>query len=212
MRTREGLNRFITYTDAVVAISITLLVLPLVDIAANADNGASVADLFTDHSDAIYAFLLSFLVITRLWLGHHRLVEYVENYDTAFLMGTIVWMLTVVMLPFLTEVISVYGKQRLAMGLYMGVIAISSITLTLLTLHVKRTPALRVHKDDEEALSVAPVAVNSILISTAWLVAMILFAVGYYAFLLLLLSGPIISWWNHRQTPGPSSKVSAARG
>ena len=94
-RTREGLDRVIAVTDAVVAISVTLLVLPLVDIASTAGADASVGQLLHAHSGEIFSFLLSFAVIIRLWLVHHRLVEYVANYDQLFVLVTLVWILTI---------------------------------------------------------------------------------------------------------------------
>lgn len=49
-RARErDFERFLTFVDAVVAIAITLLVLPLVDLAGELGDGGSVADLIGDH-------------------------------------------------------------------------------------------------------------------------------------------------------------------
>jgi uncharacterized membrane protein len=48
-------------------------------------------------------------VIARLWLAHHRLVERVGAYDSAFVRVKLGWLLTVVLLPFATQVLAVYG-------------------------------------------------------------------------------------------------------
>jgi uncharacterized membrane protein len=200
MRTHEGLNRFVTFTDAIVAISITLLVLPLVDIASTADADGSLSQLLSDHSSEILSFLLSFVVIMRLWLVHHRLVEHVAAYDTLFVQCTIIWMFTIVALPFVTEMIAVYGDQRLAEGLYIGTILVSSASVSVLTLHVTRTPSIRVTTESPDPLSATASIVNTAILLTALVVALVVPGVHYYALLLLLLAAPVSRWWKRRRT------------
>ena len=53
-------DRFLTFVDAIVAIAITLLVLPLVDVAG-AYQGDSATQLLSDSSHQIWAFFLSFV-------------------------------------------------------------------------------------------------------------------------------------------------------
>jgi uncharacterized membrane protein len=77
VRTHEGLDRLITFLDAVVAIAITLLVLPLVDLLAGAAPGTDLAAVLAGNAGQFGAFLLSFAVIARLWWTHHRLGEQV---------------------------------------------------------------------------------------------------------------------------------------
>jgi uncharacterized membrane protein len=75
VRSERGLDRFVTFLDAVVAIAITLLVLPLVELLHGSDPQTSLSRLLTEEAGTFGAFLLSFAVIARLWLAHHRLVE-----------------------------------------------------------------------------------------------------------------------------------------
>ena len=73
----HGFERLITFLDAVVAIAITLLVLPLVDVSADVDHYGSVRDLLRENQADIWAFLLSFAVIARLWFVQHDSVRHV---------------------------------------------------------------------------------------------------------------------------------------
>jgi len=143
VRTDRGLDRLITFLDAVVAIAITLLVLPLVDVIP--DEGATVdlRDLLADEASRFGAFALSFAVIAQQWLVHHRIVERIGSYDMPFVLVNLVWTLTIVLLPFATEVAAVYGDSRLAIGIYIGTMTLSSTCLTLLTLFLVRRPYLR---------------------------------------------------------------------
>ncbi len=67
MRSGRGFERLITFADAVVAIALTLLVLPLVEIPAELGADSSLADVFTEHRGQIGGFLLSFVVIWVFW-------------------------------------------------------------------------------------------------------------------------------------------------
>jgi uncharacterized membrane protein len=62
--TREGVRRLAGVADAVVAIAITLLVLPLADVATQSHG--NVGDLLSDHVGQVGAFALSFVVTARL--------------------------------------------------------------------------------------------------------------------------------------------------
>jgi hypothetical protein len=88
------------------------------------------------------AFLLSFVVIARLWLAHHRLVERVGAYDSAFVLVNLGWVLTVVLLPFATQVLAVYGTDRPAIATYIGTMTASSACLSVLSVLVWQRPSL----------------------------------------------------------------------
>lgn len=64
----RDLDRLLTFVDAVVAIAITLLGLPLAEAAAGLGD-RSVAELLQDQADHLFGFALSFAVIARLWVA-----------------------------------------------------------------------------------------------------------------------------------------------
>ena len=101
MRSERGLDRLVTFLDAVVAIAITLLVLPLIEVLAEG-GGEDLGALLADEVGQFGAFALSFVVIARLWLAHHRIVESVGAYDDLFLVVNLCWAFTIVLLRFAT--------------------------------------------------------------------------------------------------------------
>ncbi|HEY3480343.1 MAG TPA: TMEM175 family protein, partial [Streptomyces sp.] len=103
MRTERGFERLITFADAVVAIALTLLVLPLSEIASELSQDTSVGAVFSQNGSAFGSFALSFVVIWVLWSAHHRTMEYFHAYDGVLLQLTLVWLLTIVLLPFVTQ-------------------------------------------------------------------------------------------------------------
>jgi TMEM175 potassium channel family protein len=187
VRTDRGLDRLITFLDAVVAIAITLLVLPLVDVIPDEGRTVDLGDLLADEASRFGAFALSFAVIAQQWLVHHRIVERVGSYDMPFVLVNLAWTLTIVLLPFATEVAAVYGDSRLAIGIYIGTMTLSSACLTLLTIFLVRHPYLRRPGADpaEDDLPGALLVTGTFVL--ALVVGVAVPAIGYLALLLLFL-------------------------
>jgi uncharacterized membrane protein len=74
VRTERGLERLIFFSDAVVAIAITLIVLPLVDSAREVAH-MSTSKFLSENAYALTAAGISFVVISSFWREHHRLFE-----------------------------------------------------------------------------------------------------------------------------------------
>jgi uncharacterized membrane protein len=198
VRTERGLDRFVTFLDAVVAIAITLLILPLTEILQGVEPGRSLGSVLSGEGGQFFAFFLSFAVIARFWLVHHRLVEAVGTYDLPFLLLNLLWILTIVLLPFATQVVGSFPPEPLAVLLYIGTITVSSAALTAITFLVWRRPALRRNADEPAATPWAALATTGILVA-ALLIGTLSRRVNYGAMLLLLLTGPVESWLRRRE-------------
>jgi uncharacterized membrane protein len=202
LRTTEGLSRFLTFVDAVVAIAVTLLVLPLVEIANDVKDGDSFVTVMTrDHDQNLlkfYAFLLSFVVIARLWRAHHALFERVAAYDPFVVRVTLLWALTIVILPFPTQLTPVYGNERSVLAFYIGVLVVSSGSLTALSVHIARHRELR--REDAPEHPVTTSVVTTLWCAIALLVALAVPKIGYAALLLLLLSDPTVKLVERRSS------------
>ena len=150
MHTERGFDRIVNFSDATVAIAITLLILPLVDIGGVTSEHQSLWALFTENANEIFGFVISFLVIWSLWVNHHRVMEYFAGYDSTFLGLHLLWLLTVVCIPFTTQLIT--NQQYYlhgAVSLYVAVLLISSVALHALALRGRRHPEL-LHPDRPE--------------------------------------------------------------
>jgi uncharacterized membrane protein len=189
VRTERGLDRLVAFVDAVVAIAITLLVLPLVEVLDGESAVDGLGAVLREEVGQFGAFLLSFVVIARLWLVHHRLVEGVGAYDGALVLVTMAWVLTVVLLPFATQVVGTYGTDRTAVALYIGTILASSVCLTALAFLLWRRPALR------RAGYTGEVPWQGVVTNAGLVVALLLGTlvpvVNYWALFLLFLTGPV---------------------
>jgi uncharacterized membrane protein len=108
-----ALERTITLTDAVVAIAMTLLVLPLVDLAPEADTNRLGAFL-SSHASEIFGFVLSFLVVYQFWAAHERAFAWVHGMSSAMRMLNMLWLLVIAFLPFPTAVVGKHATTSTA--------------------------------------------------------------------------------------------------
>ncbi|MCJ1695296.1 DUF1211 domain-containing protein [Rathayibacter caricis] len=143
VRTPRGLDRLVNFSDATVAIAITLLVLPLVQLAPEiAESGEGVAALLDDHLDQVLAFALSFVLIAVFWIPHHRVFERADDYDGPLAWLDLLWLAAVAFFPFATGVIALLPDSRGTIGLYVGTMVVMSGALVLIERHLERRPEL----------------------------------------------------------------------
>ena len=169
------------------------------DIATRADERSSLGDLLRASDTQVFSFLLSFVVIARFWSVHHALFERVAAYDDTIRVCSLVWALTIAVLPFPTQLVAVYGSDRGAVALYIGLLVLSSACLTVSSWHLSRRPELQRDGLTGEELSPAVAVTTTLLFVAALVVAVVLPAVNYYSLLLLFLTRPIIRLWQRRR-------------
>lgn len=188
----HGVERLVFFTDAVVAIAITLLVLSLVDAAADAtdDTATTTASFLHEHDAQIGAFLLSFVVISALWRSHHALFEHVRAYDAVILRTGFVWILAIVVLPLSTALLGSYGPERTTVAFYTANILVPVVCVLVQAVRVRRRPVLAEPADPVPARSVVRLAVTAALAAAATVLGTALPRVGTAALLILLLQHP----------------------
>jgi TMEM175 potassium channel family protein len=184
---RRGFDRVVNFSDAVVAIAITLLILPLVDSVAG-DEQLEVRHVLSDDASRLLGFALSFVVIARFWLAHHRLFEAIEAYNVALLWANLAWLLSIVWLPYPTEIIGGQGTEdAVGRGIYIGSVLVTAATLLLIQVVIARTPALWVDPA-RSGVDVFDGISTVVALAVALLVAVAVPAIGMWAMLLLLAS------------------------
>jgi uncharacterized membrane protein len=129
------------FSDAVIAIAITLLALEL-----PVPEGLTNAELW--HAARVdrpeyTAFLISFVVIWAHWAGHHRVFRYVSGFDSTLGRLNILWLLTQVITPFATKVISGDGAYQARFGFYAVIQALSSLLFLGMIWWIRRAKLYR---------------------------------------------------------------------
>jgi uncharacterized membrane protein len=191
MRERErDLDRLLTFVDAIVAIAITLLVLPLVDVAGEVGRG-TVSDVLAGHTAELLGFFLSFVVIARLWLAHHVIVSGLVRQDGWIVNLTLLWGLTIVFLPFPTALVAEAPDEALTKVLYIGTMAASSAILAAIAWLIVRKPDVRDAGAPPDPWIAAGIVVAFLVALT---VSVAVPAAGYWPLFLLVLAEPATRW------------------
>lgn len=110
------LERLVFFTDAIVAIAITLLALDL-KIGNTINNHLTFSVLYENRSK-FAAFFLSFVSITIFWKVHHDFYKFIKSVDTKLFWYNVWWLLFITLLPFTTSLISTYFNDTAAMFCY----------------------------------------------------------------------------------------------
>jgi uncharacterized membrane protein len=135
---RPGAERLVTFSDGVVAIAITLLVLPLTDIEGR---GSSAWSVIVDHHAAILGFVLSFAVIANYWASHHFLLRSLHSHTSVLVRINSVWLGAIAFLPFPTSLIDDDIGNGFA-TLYIGTLFVASTTTLVLARYLRQHPEL----------------------------------------------------------------------
>ena len=140
-RRRQGneieFSRIVAFSDGVFAIAITLLVLNLTVPAhlPNADLGSALLDERQD----LFAFALSFAVIGRFWLIHHRFFGDVVGFDSRLIVFNLFYLAWIVLIPFSSRVLGDHGGQTASIVLYAANLAGVTLTGMLMSADARRS-------------------------------------------------------------------------
>jgi uncharacterized membrane protein len=207
MHTERGFDRLVNFSDAVVAIAITLLILPLVDTATEYEPG-KVAELLEQGAPRLLVFVISFVVIGRFWLAHHGMYEKIVGYNREVLLVNLLWLLSIVFLPFPTELIASAGQDdRTTTALYVGTMVVTSLSGVWQQWVFVRHPELQA-PEVRGTLRMGTALISGALMVTAFLLVVLVPSGGLVWLFLLLLTGPLQLAYNRRQRAKNSAPVS----
>jgi uncharacterized membrane protein len=185
-------ERLVTFTDAVVAIAVTLLALPLSEIpSALADAGLGA--YLDEKGSSLLGFVISFFVIARLWWGHHRIFEHVVRWDGVLVRLTVLWLFTVVLIAPATALTNANVAQDHpeVIAAYIGVMTVSSALLSALAQRVSRHPELTDGHDTGAKQRSRGSVRTTIGFVVALVVGALFPAINYFALLVLAVSGQV---------------------
>jgi uncharacterized membrane protein len=131
--------RLAAFSDGVFAIAITLLVLAL-----HIPEGVSdLPRVLEDQLPDLFAFALSFAVLARIWLFHHRLFAALKGIDTGLIALNFLYLAFVTLVPFTSEVIGDYGHEKVAVVVYAGNLAALGLAGAAMTIYAFRRDLVR---------------------------------------------------------------------
>ena len=131
-----GLERIVFFSDAVMAIAITLLVLDIRLPSLHA--GTTLTSALFRLWPSYFSFAYSFLVVGSFWWGHHRTFRHVQRYDDALIWLNILFLLCIAFIPFASSVLGEHIGNPSAAVFYALVTIMTGLAETLLWLYASR--------------------------------------------------------------------------
>jgi uncharacterized membrane protein len=146
-RSGRAFDRLINFSDAVVAVAVTVLVLPIADITVSRGD-ESVWNVLSDHAGEIITFFFTFFVVSIMWLTHNRFMNQLRGYDGVIFWLNTAWLAIIAFLPVTSALYSdpgLDGSGGWFSGttldgsgmLYWGSLSLISFIITLMSLRAR---------------------------------------------------------------------------
>ena len=133
-----GTNRLESFSDGVIAVAITLLVLDI-HVPALGRRESLVHGLLQGWPHYA-AYVISFMTIGIIWINHHAMITRLRQTDHSILILNLVLLMTIAILPFATELMAHYLRtdhgQNLAAGVYAGSFLLMAVAFASLNRHI----------------------------------------------------------------------------
>jgi len=156
LETQIGKNRLEAFSDGLIAIIVTIMVLELkVPHHATLDNLITLAPV-------LLSYALSFLVVSIMWVNHHHLLHTVHKVDGQLLWTNINLLFWMSLIPFATGLLGESDGASLPTALYGADLTMCSVGFYLL-----RREIAKQHKEHVALASQHEAMLNKNLISVA---------------------------------------------
>ena len=129
-------GRIVAFSDGVFSIAITLLVLNL-GIEKGLTEG-QIDDAIWNLREDLLAYGISFAVIGRFWLVHHRFFAEVKAFDARLIGLNMLYLGWIVLLPFSSEVLGEYGGTTTGVVVYSVNLALVVVLGHLMSTYARR--------------------------------------------------------------------------
>jgi TMEM175 potassium channel family protein len=168
-----GTNRLESFSDGVIAVAITLLVL---GIAVPPPPQAHLLHRLASTWPQYAAYAVSFLTIGIIWINHHAMISRLREADHSILILNLLLLMSIGILPFATDLMATYLRESsgesVAAAVYGGAFLVMAVFFALLNRHIllNRAHMLRAELSEEERRRILVRSVSGVgpyLVATA---------------------------------------------
>lgn len=199
-------ERLVFFSDAAVAIALTLLILPLMDGVGDAARAnQNTAQYLVENQSALVAFALSFTLIAMFWRSHHRLFTAVEKEAPGLFWMNMGWLLAVVFLPVATANTGSLDVDPIQYVLYIGTMIAIAGMMTAMTALLRRHPECWTAGAEVPLSAIRANLIVTVLFIAALVLSLTVPGLGYWSLLVLLAGKPMTRLWSHRPSQATAS-------
>jgi len=132
---RTELGRINSFSDGVMAVAITLLVL---NIEVPDVSNAQVPHELRELVPSVASYALSFALVGRYWMIHHRLFEVLRGFDGTVMVLNLVFLALIALVPFATELQDTYREVPEALAVFGGLLGLAGLVHWLMRRYTLR--------------------------------------------------------------------------
>jgi uncharacterized membrane protein len=128
-------DRLTAFSDGVIAIAITLLVLGLEVPSVHEVPEQQLTTYLVESMRPFLGYISSFVLVGTYWLQHYAIFHYIERADRPLIALNGLFLLSISFVPFPTGLQSAYRHDELAMILYAGTHIVCGSSLLLIWIY-----------------------------------------------------------------------------
>jgi len=172
-----GTGRVEAFSDGVLAIAITLLVL---DVKVPVAGPGRLAHALVHEWPTIGTYAVSFAIIGIIWVNHHALFDRIARVNRPILFLNLFLLMAVAFLPFPTALLAAYvdkggPNSHAAAAVYAATMSVVGLSFLGFWLYLARTPAVRVASftDDDARAALRRTVVGPVVYLSSVVVAFV---------------------------------------
>lgn len=142
---RTDLGRIVAFSDGVIAVAITLLVLnvevPQLPSGRENELGEELVDLLP----SLAAYAVAFALVGRYWVIHHRFFERLRAFDGMLMRLNLVFLALIALMPFSSELGDRYDKEPIAAAVFGATLGVAALVNLAMIRHALRADLFHAH-------------------------------------------------------------------
>jgi uncharacterized membrane protein len=158
---RRDLARLVAFSDGVMAVAITLLVLNIeTPDVSDEDLGSALVDLLP----SLAAYVLAFALVGRFWVVHHNLFGTFTHVDGRLMVMNLLFLMLIALVPFATDLLDGYGDEPLAAATFGATLGLAALVNWSMTVHALRAELVHEERVEDTTPFGSPVALGFTLV------------------------------------------------
>jgi uncharacterized membrane protein len=133
---RTDLGRIVAFTDGVMAVAITLLVLNIE--VPDVSDGSKLGEELVDLLPSLLSYALSFALVGRFWVIHHNAFATLRAFDGRLMVLNLIFLALIALMPFATDLFDRYSDEPLAAAVFGAILGLAALVNWLMHRHSVR--------------------------------------------------------------------------
>ena len=135
---RTDLGRIVAFTDGFMAVAITLLVLNIEVPDLPTGSEGKLDQELLDLLPSLGAYALSFALVGRYWVVHHRMFEDLRSFDGTLMTLNLVFLALIGLVPFSSDLVDRYDQEPIAAAVFAATLGLAALVNTIMVRYIRR--------------------------------------------------------------------------